>query len=143
MPFYEYQCSSCGHHLETMQKITEAPLRKCPECGRSTLKKLLSAPVFRLKGSGWYETDFKTDKEHKRNLADARKDEEKTEAPKAEAKEEPKSEARPDAKPEGKPEAKAEGKAEAKPASGAKSTSKVRARARAKRAAQPLRKRRR
>ena len=54
MPFYEYQCGSCGHYFEAMQKITDAPLRKCPDCGKSALKKLLSAPVFRLKGSGWY-----------------------------------------------------------------------------------------
>ena len=70
MPFYEYQCSSCSHHLEILQKINDAPLRKCPECGRQTLKRLISAPVFRLKGGGWYETDFKSDKEGKRNLAD-------------------------------------------------------------------------
>jgi|SRR5579883_3005123 len=70
MPFYEYQCANCGHHLEAMQKISDAPLRKCPSCGKSQLKRLVSAPVFRLKGSGWYETDFKSDKEDKRNLAE-------------------------------------------------------------------------
>ena len=70
MPFYEYQCNSCGHTLEDMQKITEAPLRKCPHCGKSQLQKLMSAPVFRLKGGGWYETDFKSDQDNKRNLAD-------------------------------------------------------------------------
>jgi putative FmdB family regulatory protein len=69
MPFYEYQCSSCGHHAEVLQKITDAPLRKCPACGKNALRKLVSAPVFRLKGSGWYETDFKGDKDSKRNLA--------------------------------------------------------------------------
>ena len=69
MPFYEYQCSGCGHHHEELQKITDKPLRKCPECGRLTLRRLVSAPVFRLKGGGWYETDFKSDKEGKRNLA--------------------------------------------------------------------------
>lgn len=69
MPFYEYECSACGHQAEVLQKISDAPLRKCPDCGKSTLKKLVSAPVFRLKGSGWYETDFKSDKEEKRNLA--------------------------------------------------------------------------
>src|SRR5262249_55246124 len=52
-----------------MQKISDPPLRKCPSCGRSTLKKLVSAPNFRLKGGGWYETDFKSDQESKRNLA--------------------------------------------------------------------------
>jgi putative FmdB family regulatory protein len=69
MPFYEYECASCKFYTEVMQKISDAPLRKCPSCGKSTLKKLVSAPVFRLKGGGWYETDFKSDKESKRNLA--------------------------------------------------------------------------
>lgn len=69
MPFYEYQCSSCGHHHEELQKVSDRPLRKCPACGRPALKRLVSAPVFRLKGGGWYETDFKSDSESKRNLA--------------------------------------------------------------------------
>ncbi|HTY48833.1 MAG TPA: zinc ribbon domain-containing protein, partial [Steroidobacteraceae bacterium] len=69
MPFYEYECSSCKYYVEVMQKITDAPLRKCPSCGKSALIKLISAPVFRLKGGGWYETDFKSDKEARRNLA--------------------------------------------------------------------------
>lgn len=69
MPFYEYECQSCKFYTEVMQKISDPPLAKCPSCGRRTLKKLVSAPVFRLKGSGWYETDFKSDKEEKRNLA--------------------------------------------------------------------------
>ncbi len=70
MPFYEYQCKSCGHELEAMQKVSDAPLRKCPECGKAQLTRLMSAPVFRLKGGGWYETDFKGDKDNQRNLAD-------------------------------------------------------------------------
>lgn len=70
MPFYEYQCKNCGHALEAMQKINDSPLKKCPECGKSALQRLMSAPVFRLKGGGWYETDFKSDKDGKRNLAD-------------------------------------------------------------------------
>src|SRR5579871_6278819 len=69
MPFYEYQCKNCGHELEAMQKVSDTPLKKCPHCGKSQLQRLMSAPVFRLKGSGWYETDFKDDKEGKRNLA--------------------------------------------------------------------------
>ena len=69
MPFYEYQCAACGHHHEELQKVTDRALRKCPACGRPALKRLVSAPVFRLKGGGWYETDFKNDKEAKRNLA--------------------------------------------------------------------------
>ena len=70
MPFYEYQCQRCGHHLEAMQKVSDRPLKKCPKCGKPTLTRLMSAPVFRLKGGGWYETDFKSDGEGKRNLAD-------------------------------------------------------------------------
>jgi putative FmdB family regulatory protein len=70
MPFYEYQCRSCGHDLEAMQKISDPPLKKCPHCGKSQLQRLMSAPVFRLKGGGWYETDFKGDQDNKRNLAD-------------------------------------------------------------------------
>src|SRR5580692_5109604 len=73
MPFYEYQCKSCGHELEAMQKVSDAPLRKCPHCGKSQLTRLMSAPVFRLKGGGWYETDFK-DKDNQRNVADRPED---------------------------------------------------------------------
>ena len=69
MPFYEYQCAACRTHHEALQKITDGPLRKCPSCGKNTLRRLVSAPVFRLKGGGWYETDFKADKEGKRNIA--------------------------------------------------------------------------
>jgi putative FmdB family regulatory protein len=71
MPIYEYRCSACGHPLEALQKMTDAPLRKCPDCGKSQLKRLVSAPQFRLKGSGWYETDFKNKDEKKRNLVEA------------------------------------------------------------------------
>ncbi len=102
MPFYEYECQSCKYYAEVLQKITDAPLRKCPSCGRQTLTKLISAPVFRLKGSGWYETDFKSDKEDKRNLAGAEREEAK---PAEAAKTEPASPAK--AAPETKPEAKA------------------------------------
>jgi len=70
MPIYEYGCRSCGHTLDALQKLSDKPLRKCPECGKSALKRLMSAPAFRLKGGGWYETDFKSEKEKKRNLAD-------------------------------------------------------------------------
>lgn len=69
MPIYEYQCEKCHHHLEALQKISDKPLRECPECGKHSLKRLVSAPLFRLAGSGWYETDFKSDKEARRNLA--------------------------------------------------------------------------
>ena len=59
MPIYEYECSGCGHRLDAMQKMSDAPLTDCPECGKPELKKLISAAGFRLKGGGWYETDFK------------------------------------------------------------------------------------
>lgn len=60
MPIYEYQCDSCDYRMEKLQKINDDPLKECPECNQTTLKKLISAVAFRLKGSGWYETDFKT-----------------------------------------------------------------------------------
>ena len=69
MPFYEYQCRHCGHQTEVLQKVSDPPLRKCPACGRNGLTKLISAPIFRLKGGGWYETDFKSENDKKRNLA--------------------------------------------------------------------------
>jgi putative FmdB family regulatory protein len=104
MPFYEYECESCKFYTEVMQKITDAPLRKCPSCKKNALKKLVSAPVFRLKGGGWYETDFKSDQETKRNLAE-----------KAEASESKPAESAAESKPaESKAEAKAD-KADAKP----------------------------
>ena len=102
MPIYEYQCQQCGHHHEALQKISDPQLRQCPECGRRSLKRLVSAVRFRLAGSGWYETDFKSDKEAKRNLhekgdrEEAKKDGDGAEAPKTDAKET----AKPDTKPE-------------------------------------------
>jgi putative FmdB family regulatory protein len=69
MPIYEYECSNCKFYVEALQKISESPLRQCPSCKKQTLKRLVSAPNFRLKGGGWYETDFKSDKEGQRNLA--------------------------------------------------------------------------
>jgi putative FmdB family regulatory protein len=71
MPIYEYRCEACGHALDALQKVSDEPLTDCPACGASELRRLISAPRFRLKGSGWYETDFKSDKDRKRNLADA------------------------------------------------------------------------
>lgn len=68
MPIYEYKCSHCGHQLEAIQKISDDPLLLCPNCDKNGLKKQVTAPSFRLKGSGWYETDFKTGE--KKNLSD-------------------------------------------------------------------------
>ena len=59
MPIYEYKCSACNHELESLQKFSDAPLVKCPACGKDTLTKLVSAAGFQLKGSGWYQTDFR------------------------------------------------------------------------------------
>jgi putative FmdB family regulatory protein len=70
MPIYEYRCDSCGHELDALQKLSDERLKDCPACEAAALRRLVSAPSFRLKGAGWYETDFKSDKETKRNLAD-------------------------------------------------------------------------
>lgn len=67
MPIYEYRCEACGAELEKLQKMSDAPLVDCPECGQPALKKKISAAGFRLSGTGWYETDFKTGS--KKNLA--------------------------------------------------------------------------
>lgn len=67
MPIYEYQCAACGGLHEALQKISDPPLTDCPACGKATLRKKVSAVAFRLKGSGWYETDFKSG--DKKNLA--------------------------------------------------------------------------
>jgi len=72
MPIYEYVCTECEHVHEALQKLSDAPLIDCPACGESTLKKKVSAAGFRLSGSGWYETDFKSDKQ--KNLVDKPKE---------------------------------------------------------------------
>jgi len=69
MPIYEYRCEDCGHEMDALQKISDSPLVVCPVCGHSALKKLISAAGFRLKGGGWYETDFKSG--NKKNIHDA------------------------------------------------------------------------
>lgn len=67
MPIYEYQCQDCGEELEKLQRMSDDPLKECPACNKPALKRLVSAAGFRLKGGGWYETDFKQG--NKRNLA--------------------------------------------------------------------------
>ncbi|MDG9729347.1 zinc ribbon domain-containing protein [Ignatzschineria sp. RMDPL8A] len=67
MPIYAYRCEECNHELEALQKMSDDPLVKCPQCQKPALKKLISAASFRLKGDGWYETDFKSGS--KKNLA--------------------------------------------------------------------------
>jgi len=78
MPIYEFQCQSCGNEVEVIQKINDSPLTDCDACGKPNLKKMVSAAGFRLSGSGWYETDFKTG--NKKNLA-AKNDEKPKEKP--------------------------------------------------------------
>lgn len=68
MPIYEYRCNSCGHELEKLQRMSDASLTDCPACSESELRRLISPAGFRLKGSGWYETDFKSG--NKRNVAE-------------------------------------------------------------------------
>jgi putative FmdB family regulatory protein len=80
MPIYEFECSTCGTRFDRLQKLSDPDPAACPECGKPTIKRCLTAPSFRLAGSGWYETDFKKDSDKKRNLAG------KDEAPKTESK---------------------------------------------------------
>ena len=96
MPIYEYRCAKCGFQDEYMQKISEPPLKVCPSCGKAKFEKLMSAPGFQLKGSGWYATDFKGGSKP------------------AAAKGEAKSEATPESKGEAKAESKGEAKSETK-----------------------------
>ena len=87
MPIYEYRCDACGHELEALQKVGDPRLTECPECDSASLRRLMSKPSFRLKGSGWYETDFKSDKDTKRNLAAGKDDTPKASDDKPAAKE--------------------------------------------------------
>lgn len=79
MPIYEFKCSACDHVFERLQKLSDADPTDCPECGAAQVRRQLTAPAFRLAGSGWYETDFKKDSDKKSNLAT------KDEAPKSES----------------------------------------------------------
>ena len=109
MPIYEYRCAACGFQDEFLQKVAERPLKVCPSCGKAKFQKMLSAPGFQLKGSGWYATDFKGGA--------------KPAAGKGDAPGEAKSESQGESKGEAKAESKADGKSEAKaePAKPAKS----------------------
>jgi putative FmdB family regulatory protein len=91
MPIYEYRCSKCGFQDEYLQKVSEPPLKVCPSCGKAKFEKLLSAPGFQLKGSGWYATDFKGGAKSAPAKGDAKSE------PKAEAKAESKAEAKSEA----------------------------------------------
>jgi len=86
MPIYEFQCQACGHRFERLQKLSDADPTVCPTCGEPRVGRMLSAPGFRLSGSGWYETDFKKDGDKKRNLAgDGKTDAPKADIPKVDA----------------------------------------------------------
>jgi predicted nucleic acid-binding Zn ribbon protein len=102
-----------------MQKISDAPLARCPSCGKRALKKLVSVPVFRLKGAGWYETDFKSDKETKRNLVGAEKEESKAETKSETAEAKPAAESKDSKDSRDKKEAKDSKPAESRAAKGA------------------------
>jgi len=71
MPIYEFECSHCGHRFDRLQKLSDTDPSICPACDAPHLRRMVSAPSFRLAGSGWYETDFKKDGDKKRNLAEA------------------------------------------------------------------------
>ena len=90
MPIYEYQCRSCGQELEKLQRMSDDPLRDCPACGEPELRRLISAAGFRLKGAGWYETDFK--QSNQRNLADSGNSAPASDSAKSEAKTQPQAE---------------------------------------------------
>lgn len=69
MPIYEFECADCGHRFDRLQKVSDPDPAACPTCAAQAVRRRLSAPSFRLAGSGWYETDFKKDGDKKRNLA--------------------------------------------------------------------------
>ena len=75
MPIYEYKCSKCEHQFEVIQRFSDNPVEICPECNKKAVSKLVSAPSFRLKGGGWYETDFKTGS--KKNIVDTKDEKQK------------------------------------------------------------------
>lgn len=69
MPIYAFRCQTCGHSFDRLQKLSDPDPAECPECGKPSIKRQVTAPAFRLAGSGWYETDFKSGNDRKRNLA--------------------------------------------------------------------------
>lgn len=71
MPIYAYQCAECGHSFDRLQKMSDPDPETCPSCGAAAVTRQVTAPSFRLAGSGWYETDFKKDGDKKRNLVEA------------------------------------------------------------------------
>ncbi len=105
MPIYAFTCTACGHDYDRLQKMSDPDPTACPQCGAEAVKRQLTAPSFRLSGSGWYETDFKKDGDRKRNLTEKVEGAAATATvtPAAAAKSEPKAESKPAAKPEPAP----------------------------------------
>lgn len=112
MPIYGFECEACGHQFDRLQKLSDADPTHCPACEKETLRRQLTAPQFRLAGSGWYETDFKKDGDKKRNLAEG-----------GETKSSSGSESKPETKSETKTESAPAAKTEAKPAAPSSGTS--------------------
>ena len=124
MPIYGYQCSACGHTYDRLQKLSEADPTHCPACASESLTRQLTAPAFRLSGSGWYETDFKKDSDKKRNLSDSGEGgKSDSGGDKGDSKPDAKADAKPEAKPEAKPAAATESKPAAAPAPAPSSSS--------------------
>jgi putative FmdB family regulatory protein len=106
MPIYEFECLSCGQRFDRLQKLSDPDPTDCPNCGAAQVKRALTAASFRLKGGGWYETDFKGDKDKKRNLVES--GEGKGGDSKADAGTSSTEATKPETKPESKPEPKAD-----------------------------------
>jgi putative FmdB family regulatory protein len=105
MPIYEFQCDRCGHVFDRLQKLSDPDPDSCPDCGEPAIRRRLTAPAFRLSGSGWYETDFKKDGDRKRNLTQSGDS----------ASADSKSESKPESKPESRPAASGDTASAAKP----------------------------
>lgn len=129
MPIYAFECAACGHQFDRLQKLSDPDPRSCPDCAAGSVRRRMTAPAFRLAGSGWYETDFKKDGDRKRNLAageggeGAKAGEAKTDKPadsKGEAspgsKTEPGNGSKQDAKPAARPADTSKPRSEPKPA---------------------------
>ena len=119
MPLYEYECQACGNHLEAQQRLADAPLEKCPKCGKKKLQKLISATAFHLKGGGWYKDLYASQKpgaDAGSGETDGKVETKSEPDGKSDAKPETKSDAKPDAKPDAKADGKAEAKGDGKPA---------------------------
>ena len=99
MPIYAFECSTCGNRFDRLQKLSDPDPEICPECGKPTVKRRVTAPSFRLAGSGWYETDFKKDGDKKRNLAESAKGESKPETSSGSSESKPSETKKADAKP--------------------------------------------